>query len=125
MLAPIPSAMLQDSVVFHVVSGVDSWQKKTFTDYAVKNVHLQDANETRKTANNTEVSLKGILFVDARRSLPRLDYMALQAASQANGGVMTCSVTSGGQTREYTVLTIDSIPNVPATSIHHTEIGLV
>lgn len=121
MLAPIPSCMLQDSVVFHVVTGIDDWQKKTTTDIKVDHVHLQGANQTRKTANNTEVTLKGILFIDSRRSLPRLDYMSLQSESQQNGGTLTCTVNGN----DYTVLIVDAVPNVPASSIHHVELGLV
>lgn len=125
MLKPIPSSMLKDSAVFHVPQGMDEWQNKTYKHYAVSNVHIQGSNVTSKSVTNTEVALKAILFVDARKSLPVYDYDALQAEAQANGGVMTVTVTDfQGRSNDYTVLVVDTIPNVPAETIHHTEIGL-
>lgn len=126
MLAPIPSVMLKDSAVFHVPTGMDEWQKKTYKHYPVSNVHIQGSNETRKGRDNTEVVLSAILFVDAKKSLPAYDYIALQEEAQANGGTMTVTVTdASGRELDYTVLVVDDIPNVPATTIHHTELGLV
>lgn len=126
MLSPIPSAMLKDSAVFHVPQGMDAWQNKTYKDYPVSNVHIQGSNETRKTTSNTEVVLSAILFVDAKRSLPVYDYIAMQEEAQANGGTMTVTVTdASGRSLDYTVLVVDDVPNVPADTIHHTELGLV
>ena len=126
-LAPIPSRMLHDTVVFKVVTGMDRYQNKTYEEYTVSNVHLQSSNDTIKRANDTEVQLKGLLFVDARRSLPVLDLYDLQQQSLANGDTMRAIVTdaSGTEVGDYAVLIVDDLPDVPATRRHHWELGLV
>lgn len=127
MLSPIPRRILRDTLTLSVPSGFDRYQKPlTPTVYTVQNVHIQNSNETRKTSNNTEVLLRAILFVDARYSTPKLDYWALQAAVQAAGGVMTCTVTDrrGGTTGPYTVLVVDGLPDDEG-NLHHWELGLV
>ena len=126
-LAPIPARMLHDTVVLKVVTGIDRYQNKTYTSYTVKNVHLQSSNDVIKSANNTEVQLKGVLFIDARKSLPVLDIYALQKQSLANGDTMRAVVTdaSGTEVGDYAVLIVDDLPDVPATRRHHWELGLV
>lgn len=126
-LAPIPSRMLHDTVTLKVVTGMDRYQNKTYGEYTISNVHLQSNNDTIKRANDTEVQLKGILFVDARKSLPALDLNALQEESLKNGDTMRAIVTdaSGNDAGEYAVLVVDSLPDVPATRVHHYELGLV
>ena len=126
-LAPIPARMLHDKVVLKVVTGMDRYQNKTYTEYTINNVHLQSSNDTIKSANNTEVQLKGILFIDARRSLPVLDIYALQQQSLSNGDTMRAVVTdaSGAESGDFAVLVVDSLPDVPATRCHHWELGLV
>lgn len=127
MLSPIPRRILRDTATFSVPSGFDRYQKPlTPTEYTVHNVHLQNDNRTRKTADNTEVTLSGILFVDARYSTPSLDFDALQRATQAAGGVMTCTVTNrrGGTSGPFTVLVIDGLPD-DEDNLHHWELGLV
>lgn len=127
MLAPIPSCMLHDTVTLKVVTGMDRYQQKTYADYTIKNVHLQSSNDVYKRANDTEVQLKGILFVDAKRSTPVLDIYALQKQSLENGDTMRAIVTdaSGNETGDYAVLVVDDLPNVPATGRHHWELGLI
>ena len=126
-LAPIPARMLHDTVTFKVVKGMDRYQNKTYDEYTVTNVHLQSSNDIVKKDLDTEVQLKGILFVDARRSLPVLDLYALQQASLLNGDTMRAIVTdaSGHETGDYAVLIVDDLPDVPANRRHHWELGLV
>lgn len=127
MLTPIPRRILTDTLILSVPTGFDRYQKPLDpTVYTVKNVHLQANNETRKTAQNTEVVLRGILFVDARLSLPTLDYEALQEAAQAAGGVLTAKVTGrrGGTMGPFTVLVVDALPDDEGNT-HHWELGLV
>jgi hypothetical protein len=110
-----------------VPSGFDRYQQPLEpTVYTVTSVHLQSNNETRKTTDNTEVTLRGTLFVDARYSSPQLDYWALQAQTQQIGGVMTCTVTDrrGNVTGEYTIAVVDGLPDDEA-NLHHWELGLV
>lgn len=126
-LAPIPARMLHDTVTFKVVKGIDRYQNKTYDEYKVTNVHLQSSNDVVKKDLDTEVQLKGVLFVDARRSLPVLDLYALQQESLLNGDTMRAVVTdaSGNETGDYAVLLVDDLPDVPANRRHHWELGLV
>lgn len=121
MLSPIPARMLHDTVTFKVVTGMDRYQNKQYDEYTVKNVHLQSSNDVYKRANDTEVQLKGILFVDARRSTPVLDLYALQDQSLANGDTMRAIING----QDYAVLVVDDLPNVPATGRHHWELSLI
>ena len=126
-LAPIPSRMLHDSAKFYVVSGMDRYQEKTYDTYEVAHVHLQNSSNVIKAPNDTEVQLKGILFVDCRRSTPCLDLYALQETSLANGDTMRVDVfdASGELTGNFAVMIVDGAPDVPATRTHHWELSLV
>lgn len=126
-LAPIPSRMLHDTVTFFVCNGMDRYQKKTYDEYTVRNVHIQSSNDIIKRANDTEVQLKGLLFVDERRSTPSLDLYALQNESLEHGDTMRAVVSdaSGNEIGDYAVLIVDDIPDVPATRRHHWELSLV
>jgi hypothetical protein len=119
--------MLHDTVVFSVVTGMDRYQTKTYTEYTVRNVYLQSSNDVRKGSDNTEVQLRGILFVDARRSLPVLDLYALQQQSLQAGDTMRAKVydASGNEVGDYAVLIVDDLPDVPATRRHHWELELI
>ena len=92
-----------------------------------RQVHLQNTNETKKARDNTEVVLRSVLFIDAQTSLPWLNFEELAQQSQSAGKPMTCIVMTGsGQAfGPFTVLTVDTIPNVPAYELHHVELGLV
>lgn len=126
MLAPIPSAMLKDSAVFHVPVSMDEYQKPVYDDMPVEHVHIQNCNQVYHGANDEQIRLNSILFVDGRKSLPVYDYMAIMASAQAVGADITVTVTeANGNSSEYTVVKVDACPDVPATKIHHTEIGLV
>lgn len=126
-LTPIPARMLHDSAVIRVVTGMDRYQNKTYREYRVSHVHLQDDINVVKAVNNTEVQLRGVLFVDCRRSTPNLDYHALQEQSLAAGDTMRVQVydASGVRTGDYAVLLVEGLPDVPATRVHHWELGLV
>lgn len=127
MLSPIPRRILRDTLTLSVPSGFDRYQQPLEpTVYTVSAVHLQSNNETRKATDNTEVTLRGLLFVDARYSTPALDFWALQAETQKRGGVMTCTVTDrrGGVTGPYTIAVVDGLPDDEA-NLHHWELGLV
>lgn len=126
MLSPIPRSILRDTLTLYVPKGFDRYQKALAPDiYTVQNVHIQMDNHTIKRTDNTEVTLKGIIFIDGRLSAPRLDYEALQESAHAVGGVMTCKVTDkrGRTSGEYTVLTIDGLPD-DEDNLHHWEIGV-
>ena len=119
MLKPIPARILRSEAEVKVCSGVDRYQNQTFTEYTVKHVHLQPTNEIRKTANNTDCTLRAILFVDARRSSPVLDWDALFTSAHELAGDMTVTVRGV----EYTVFSVDSLRD-DTDSLHHWEVGL-
>lgn len=126
-LAPIPGSMLHDTAVFYVVDYMDRYQKKVYREITVKNVHLQSSNNVLKRANDTEVQLRGLLFVDDRRSTPRIDLYALQKESLEKGDTMRVMVkdASGNEVGEYAVIEVDDLPDVPATRRHHWELSLI
>jgi hypothetical protein len=119
--------MLHDTVTLYVPTGMDRYQNKTYETHTISNVHLQSSSETRKAPNDTEVQLRGVLFVDARRSLPVLDLYALQQRALSAGDTMRAVVkdASGTEIGSYAVLIVDELPDVPATRRHHWELGLV
>lgn len=127
MLRSVPQKLLRDLVTIKVCTGVDAWQKPTWQETTVRNVHIQNTNEVRKSTNNTEVVLRSVLFIDGRRSLPRLDYDALAMQSETAGRPMRAVVYNykGRRLGEYEVLTVNTEPNVPDTEPHHVELGLV
>lgn len=127
MLSPIPRRILQSTATFSVPTGFDRYQNPLApTTYTVKHVHLQNDNSTHRTAQNTEVTLRGVLFIDAHYSTPQLDYNALQEAAQAAGGVMTVTVTDkrGRATGPLTVQVVDVLPD-DEDNVHHIELGVV
>lgn len=126
MLSPIPRSILRDTLTLNVPTAFDRYQHPTNTTYTVKNVHIQMDNTTHKRADNTEVTLKGIIFIDSRLSSPKLDYEALQESVQALGGTMTCTVTDkhGKTSGSYTIETVDGLPD-DEDNLHHWELGVV
>lgn len=127
MLRPIPQQLLRDLVTIKVCTGMDAWQNPTWEEYQVSNVHLQNSNEVKKTANNTEVVLRSVLFIDVVRSAPSLDYAALVEQSEAAGKPLRAIVTNalGQVAGDFEVLTVDLVPDVPSNRVHHIELGLV
>lgn len=127
MLRPIPQSLLGDLAVIKVCTGMDVWQKPVWQEYTVKHVHIQNTNEVRKSKENTEVVLRSVLFIDNRLSSPVLDYDTLAEQSEAAGKPMRAVVynSQGKKYGEYEILTVDPVPDVPATRVHHIELGMV
>ena len=120
MLRPIPSKILRSTATVKVCSGVDRYQNQTYTEYTVKKVHLQPTNEIRKTQDNTDITLRSILFVDAHTSAPFLDWCALLQTAHVNRGDMR--VTVRGEV--YTVIGVDELRD-DTDDLHHWEVSLV
>jgi len=120
MLKPIPSRILKSTATVKVCSGVDRYQNQTYTEYTVKKVHLQPTNEIRKTQDNTDITLRSILFVDAHTSKPFLDWCALLQTAHVNLGDMRVVVRGS----EYTVAAVDELRDDTDT-LHHWEVALV
>ena len=120
MLKPIPARILKSAATVKVCNGVDAYQNQTYTEYELKRVHLQPTNETRKTATNTEVLLRSILFVDAKTSTPYLDWCKLLQDAHALCGDVRFVIRE----TEYTLLTVDELRD-DSDNIHHWELGLV
>ena len=120
MLKPIPSRILKSTATVRAATGIDRYQKPTYTEYTVSKVHLQPTNEIRKTQSNTEIVLRSILFVDAHTSTPSLDWPALLQTAQELPGDM--KVTVRGET--YTVIGVDALRD-DTDNLHHYEVSLV
>ena len=120
MLKPIPAQILKSTATLKVTTGVDVYQNPTYAEYTIKRVHLQPTNEVRKTATNTEIVLRSILFVDARTSTPKLDWCALFHGAHDIEGDMKVIVRG----ENYTVISVDELRD-DTDIIHHWEVGLV
>ena len=120
MLKPIPAKILRSTATVKACTGVDRYQNPTYSEYTIKNVHLQPTNEIRKTPSNTDCTLRSILFVDARKSTPFIDWDNLFWVSHQTGGDMRVVVRDV----EYTVFSVDSLRD-DTDMLHHWEIGLV
>ena len=119
MLKPIPARILRSTATVEACTGLDRYQNQTYDTYTVKHVHIQPTNEIRKTADNTECTLRSILFVDGRHSTPALDWNALFTAAHAIGGDLRVTVRG----IVYTVFSVDELRD-DTDCFHHWEIGL-
>jgi hypothetical protein len=120
MLKPIPAKIMRSTATVEACTGVDRYQNPTYQTYTVKNVHLQPTNEARKTTDNTECTLRSILFVDKTHSKPDLDWDALFTTAHNIGGDVKVTVRG----ILYTVYSIDALRD-DTDLFHHYEIGLV
>ena len=118
----MPARILKHSAVLQVPTAVDVDRVVTYGDpIALSRVCIQPTNETRKTAENTEVLFRAILFFDARLSMPTgTDWDALKMQADAAGSDL--KVTCSGQT--YTVQSVDSCID-DCGNLHHVEVGLI
>lgn len=110
---------MRSTATVKACTGLDQYQNQTFTEYTVKNVHIQPTNEIRKTANNTDCTLRSILFVDRKHSKPTLDWWALFSAAHNMGGDVKVIVRG----EEYTVFSVDELRD-DTDQFHHWEVGL-
>ena len=120
MLRPIPAKIMRSEATVKACTGIDRYQNQTYTDYTVSKVHLQPTNEIRKTQDNTDITLRSILFVDAHTSTPFLDWCALLQTAHVNLGDMRVIVR--GET--YTVIGVDELRD-DTDNLHHWEVSLV
>ena len=120
MLRPLPRRILQSTATVEVCRAVDRYHNQVYDTYTVKNVHLQPTNEIRKGLTDTDFVLEGILFVDARISEPKLDWLGLLEAANDAGGDMKVTVRG----HSYTVKTAEALRD-DTDRLHHWEVGLV
>ena len=119
MLKPIPAKIMRSTATVKACTGLDRYQNPTYAEYTVKKVHIQPTNEIRKTPDNTDCTLRSILFVDARRSTPALDWEGLLRTAHEHGGDLRVTVRGV----EYTALTVDALRD-DSDRLHHWEIAL-
>ena len=128
MLRPIPQSLLGDLAIIKVCTGMDAWQKPVWQDYEVSRVHLQNTNEVKKDKGKTPRSCCAL-----RCSLtpgfqgPSWIMILWRNIPKKAGKPLRCEVfnSQGQKYGEYEVLTVDPVPDVPATRVHHVELGLV
>ena len=118
MLKPIPAKIMRSTATVKACTGLDRYQKPTYDTYTIKKVHLQPTNEIRKTADNTDCTLRSILVADNRNSTP-LDWWSIFSTAHKMGGDVKVIVRG----EEYTVFTVDELRD-DTDSFHHWEIGL-
>lgn len=118
MLKPIPAKIMRSTATVKACTGLDRYQKPTYDTYTIKKVHLQPTNEIRKTADNTDCTLRSILFADNRNSTP-LDWLSIFITAHKMGGDVKVIVRE----EEYTVFTVDELRD-DTDAFHHWEIGL-
>ena len=111
---------MRSTATVKACTGLDRYQNQTYTEYTVKNVHIQPTNEIRKAADNTEQNLRSILFVDRKHSTPTLDWWGLFSTAHAMGGDVKVTVRG----IEYTVFTVDELRD-DTDLFHHWEISLL
>ena len=119
MLRPIPSRILRSTATVYVCTGTDIYENPTFEEYTVNRVHVQPVSEIRKSKDNTDYGLNAILFVDAKRSTPVIDWVGLLKSSHDNAGDMRVVIRN----REYTVMTVDELRD-DSDVLHHWEVGM-
>jgi len=119
-MQPIPYKLLVHSATLTVPSARDLDGNNTVTTYSLSKVVVQPVTQTRRAADNTLVELSGIVFYDAKRSLPALDFSALKRTADTYGGRMQITHASN----VYTVGGVD-IVYAPDGSVHHYELLLV
>ena len=120
MLRPIPAKILRSTATVKACTKLDRYQNPTYQEYTVKKVHLQPTNEIRKTADNTDCTLRSILFVDKRHSTPTIDWWGLFNEAHSIGGDVKVVVRG----EEYTVFSVDALRD-DTDCLHHWEIGLI
>lgn len=120
MLRPIPAKIMRSKATVKACTGLDRYQNQTFTEYSLKNVHLQPTDEIHKTASNTDQNLRSILFVDRKHSTPSLDWNQLAKTAHEAGGDIKVIVRGV----EYTVMVVDELRD-DTDCFHHWEIGLM
>ena len=110
---------MRSTATVKACTGLDRYQNQTYAEYTVKNVHIQPTNEIRKTADNTDCTLRSILFVDRKHSTPTLDWWQLFETAHSMGGDVKVVVRG----EEFTIFSVDELRD-DTDNFHHWEIGL-
>lgn len=116
----IPYNLLVHSASLTVPSDRDLDGNNTVTTYSLTKIAVQPVAYTKRAADNTMVTFAGVVFYDARRSLPALDIAALKRTADTHGGRMQLTHASN----VYTVGGVD-IVYAPDGGVHHYEMLLV
>ena len=126
-LKRLPRRIFRDTITLTAPGGFDRYQKPlTPVTYVIKNVHVQADNQTKKTADNTEVVLKGKVWIYPPYASPMVDVEALQEQVQKAGGLLTCMISNkaGKPSGPYTVLDVNGYPD-DFDNLHHILLELV
>lgn len=115
-----PKHVYSHSITLHVAQGVDVWQEVASADIAIEGVNVQPSSATVRNKDNTEVTLRAMLFADSRYTSPALDWWALKEQSETNGSLLT--LTFEGNT--FHVISVDKLYNEYG-QLDHWEVGLI
>lgn len=121
MLSPIPVRLLRHKATVHVPNGIDeSHNPAGETVYNVERCCIQRASKTIWGKDNTSVQLQAIMFIDARLTMPHIDWAEEKRKADESGGRIT--VDHDGQT--YTVEIANELLD-DMSRVHHYELGLI
>lgn len=120
MLKPISPQMLKDTVILKICKNTDRWQNAEYDEIKLTRVHLQTVLSVAKSSDNTERRSSTKLFIDCKISTPKIDLLKAYNESLKNGAPPR--IVAGE--KDYSVQSIDAIPDMPATRIHHYEVTL-
>lgn len=126
-LKKFPRRIFRDTITLYAPAGFSRYQQpQNVTQYKISNVHVQADNDTVKTADNTEVRLKGKCWIYPPYASPMIDVEALQEQVQAAGGVLTCTIDNkaGRSSGPYTVLSVNGYPD-DFDNLHHIMLEMV
>lgn len=110
MARPIPRSLLIHRALHKRVTGLDGWDKPTYSaPVTLTHVLFQPTSKLITTKDNREVQLSTLMFFDCKNSEPIGITFALEDVIEADG-------------KTYTVKVIDAPLDQRGT--HHYEIGL-
>lgn len=119
MLRPIPKKIMTHSAVLKTVKSTDRWASPTYEEVKLTRVHIQPVHDIRKSADNKEIHLNGVLFYDPHISSPSVNWNEVFNSSAIADGQM--KVVYNGRT--YTVWSIDLLPDDEG-NLHHVEVAM-
>ena len=118
LLAPIPGRILRHAIQFRECTGVDVYQSPKYVAHDVYRVAVQPTVEVHKTRDNTDVNLKGICYIDARRSTAANPVKWMEDSERAGH-----SAKLDFAMQEYTVSGVETLYD-DTGHIHHWEVLL-
>lgn len=116
-MKPIPLSILNQSATLKIISSTDNWGAETTTEHTLENVYFEPSNKILKGKDNTEIEANTFMAYDIVNSVTKLSGSAVSPNFNEDDIIIFNS-------KEYRILTIDTIYQQNKTDIHHYEIYL-